>query len=136
MSVQAAMDEAIRKLGGVARLGARLGVAHSTVVRWRQSGRPPAARVAEIEAATGVARHRLRPDVFAAAKPAAPAEADLHAQAAALDLNPQAIAENALRQAISAEKARRWLEENREAIEAHNRWVEQHGLPLAEYRTF
>lgn len=29
-----------------------------------------------------------------------------------------------------------WLEENREAIEASNAWVEKHGLPLAKYRQF
>ena len=29
-----------------------------------------------------------------------------------------------------------WMEENREAIEASNAWVEKHGLPLAKYRQF
>lgn len=29
-----------------------------------------------------------------------------------------------------------WIEENREAIEASNAWVEEHGLPLAKYRQF
>ena len=29
-----------------------------------------------------------------------------------------------------------WIEENREAIEASNAWVEKHGLPLAKYRQF
>jgi len=29
-----------------------------------------------------------------------------------------------------------WLKENRAAIELSNAWVEQHGLPLAEYRRF
>jgi antitoxin CcdA len=29
-----------------------------------------------------------------------------------------------------------WIEENREAIEASNAWVERHGLPLAKYRQF
>ena len=32
------------------------------------------------------------------------------------------------------ERARRWLEENREAIEGWNRYVEEHDLPLEEYR--
>lgn len=30
----------------------------------------------------------------------------------------------------------RWIEENMEAIEASNRWVAEHGLPLAKYRKF
>jgi antitoxin CcdA len=55
---------------------------------------------------------------------------------AALGLDAAALAERAVREAISAEKARRWLEENREAIEASNAWVEKHGLPLAKYRPF
>jgi antitoxin CcdA len=29
-----------------------------------------------------------------------------------------------------------WMEENREAIESSNAWVEKHGLPLAKYRQF
>lgn len=37
-------------------------------------------------------------------------------------------ARNAVREA--------WIEENREAIEASNAWVEKHGLPLAKYRQF
>ena len=42
-------------------------------------------------------------------------------------------------EAIEAERAARgarWQQENREAIEACNRWVEEHGLPLSEYRLF
>lgn len=37
-----------------------------------------------------------------------------------------------VRQAVRAA----WIEENREAIEASNAWVEKHGLPLAKYRRF
>ena len=29
-----------------------------------------------------------------------------------------------------------WIEENREAMEASNAWVEKHGLPLEKYRQF
>ncbi len=29
-----------------------------------------------------------------------------------------------------------WIEENREAIEGWNAWVEKNGLPLERYRTF
>lgn len=33
-------------------------------------------------------------------------------------------------------EARRWRAENAEAIKAWNAWVEEHGLPLEEYRMF
>lgn len=132
------MDDAIRAAGGVEALGDRLGCAHSSVVRWRQRGRVPADRVVAIEAATGVPRHRLRPDLYA--QPARPGMAETPApyiaEAKRLGLDPGRIAEDALRSAVADEKARRWAEENREAIEAHNAWVEEHGLILAKYRMF
>lgn len=57
-------------------------------------------------------------------------------EARTLGLDPDAIAAKAVQDAIRAEKERRWIEENREAIEAQNAWVERHGLPLAKYRMF
>ena len=38
--------------------------------------------------------------------------------------------------ATARQKAKAWLEENREAPESSNEWVEKHGLPLAKYRMF
>jgi antitoxin CcdA len=35
-----------------------------------------------------------------------------------------------------SEEGRKWLEENAEAIESMNEWVEKNGLPLAKYRMF
>lgn len=32
------------------------------------------------------------------------------------------------------QRDRAWKEENREAMEARNRWFEEHGLPLERYR--
>lgn len=58
------------------------------------------------------------------------------AEAEALGLDAAAIAARAVQDAIRAEKARRWLEENHEAIKAWNRWTEANELPLAEYRMF
>jgi antitoxin CcdA len=137
------IEDAIARAGGVARLGERLGVAHSQVVRWRKAGFPPAGRVAAIEAATGVPRARLRPDLYPSGFGEAQAalvpkshNANLPAVARALGLDPDAIAATALRKAISDEKARRWREENKEAIEAWNRWTEENELPLAKYRMF
>jgi antitoxin CcdA len=40
--------------------------------------------------------------------------------------------------AAEVKKAReaKWLEENREALESSNAYVEKYGLPLARYRLF
>jgi hypothetical protein len=35
-----------------------------------------------------------------------------------------------------SEEAKKWLEENAEAIKSWNDWVEKNGLPLQEYRPF
>jgi len=56
--------------------------------------------------------------------------------ARAAGINLSQVSEAALRDAAKAERDRRWQEEHREAIEANNAWVEQHGLPLAKYRMF
>ena len=132
--------------------GDRLGVSHTTVLRWakgqaipRGRARLEALRVATDGAVTaadffpgaktGMAETQAP---FAAEAPflEAPFLEAPFLEARALGLDAAAIATRAVQQAISAEKARRWLEENREAIAAHNRWVEEHGLPLAEYRMF
>ena len=61
---------AVEKLGagqaGIARL---LGVTPQAVNQWVSGNRPvPPRHVLAIEAATGVSRHKLRPDVFGAAE--------------------------------------------------------------------
>lgn len=61
-------------------------------------------------------------------------DADLVSEARALNVNISHAAEAGLREAIRAEKERRWLEENAEAIESSNRYIEEHGLPLEKYR--
>ena len=60
----------------------------------------------------------------------------LLADVEALDIDITAAASAGIKQAISKEKGRRWLEENREALEYFNQWVAEHGLPLAKYRMF
>lgn len=57
-------------------------------------------------------------------------------EAKALGLNVSRACEAGLEAAVKAERDRRWLEENRTAMEAYNRWVEENGVPLAEYRPF
>ena len=56
------LDQAIRSIGGVSELARRIGIAQPSVSNW---ARVPAERVAEVEAATGVSRTVLRPDLFA-----------------------------------------------------------------------
>jgi len=51
-------------------------------------------------------------------------------------INVSRACEEGLAKQISEERNRRWQEENKEAIEASNAWVEKHGLPLEKYRLF
>ena len=44
--------------------------------------------------------------------------------------------EHGLAQAVAEKRRHLWLEENREAMDAWNGHVAQHGLPLAAYRQF
>jgi antitoxin CcdA len=53
-----------------------------------------------------------------------------------LDINLSRACENGIVAAIKAEREQRWKDQNKEAIEDYNRWVEENGLPLAEYRQF
>lgn len=61
---------------------------------------------------------------------------ELLKDARALGVNISAAAEQGVSEAVRKAKEEAWLEENREAIEANNRWVEENGLPLAKYRMF
>src|SRR5436190_22875954 len=56
------LSEAISAVGGVSELARRLGIAQPSVSNWV---RIPAERVCDVEAATGVNREVLRPDLFA-----------------------------------------------------------------------
>jgi antitoxin CcdA len=56
--------------------------------------------------------------------------------AKALGINLSRACEDGLRKEISAERGRRWKEENAEAIAHWNVWVEENGLPLEKYRQF
>jgi DNA-binding transcriptional regulator YdaS (Cro superfamily) len=61
------LDKAIQALGSQQALADALGIKSPSITGWRQSGRIPVERCAAIEAATGVRRDELRPDVFGAA---------------------------------------------------------------------
>jgi antitoxin CcdA len=53
-----------------------------------------------------------------------------------LDINLSRACEQGIVVAIKAERERRWKDQNKEAIEDYNRWVDENGLPLAEFRQF
>jgi antitoxin CcdA len=53
---------------------------------------------------------------------------DLLRQARELGVNLSRTLEGQLEQLVRAERARRWQEDNREAIEAYNRFIEEHGI--------
>src|SRR5262245_12629320 len=55
------LDEAIRAAGGIGALARKLGISQPSVSNW---SRIPAERVLSVEAATGVSRETLRPDLY------------------------------------------------------------------------
>lgn len=61
---------------------------------------------------------------------------DLIEEAKRLDINISQACEEGLEQKVAKTRAEAWLEENREAIESSNAYVEKQGLPLARYRMF
>ena len=60
----------------------------------------------------------------------------LIAEAKALHINVSQAAEAGLARAVAEKRAELWLEENREAIESSNDYVNRHGLPLERFRMF
>ena len=62
----AGLDRAIEAAGGVAQLARKIGVAQPSVSNWNKV---PAQRVIAVEAATGVSRECLRPDLYSVLTP-------------------------------------------------------------------
>jgi len=62
--------------------------------------------------------------------------ADLLAKAKTYGINLSQTTEEHLADLVRQEMERRWLEENRQAIEARNRFVEEHGVFSDRYRSF
>lgn len=60
----------------------------------------------------------------------------LLSEAKALKINVSKAAEAGLIVALAEKRSELWLEENRAALDSSNSYVEQHGLPLAQYRSF
>ena len=62
--------------------------------------------------------------------------ASLLAEAKELKINVSRAAEAGLDRAIAEKRAEVWLQENRDALQSSNDYVERNGLPLAKYRQF
>ncbi|UPY37668.1 type II toxin-antitoxin system CcdA family antitoxin [Sediminicoccus sp. KRV36] len=121
--------------------GERLGVSHTTVLRWATGQAVPRGRGRMEALARATQGAVTAADFFPDAEVSVPSglaesQAPFAAEAKSLGLDAAAIAAKAVQDAIRAERARRWLAENAEAIEAWNRWTESNELPLAEYRMF
>jgi antitoxin CcdA len=61
---------------------------------------------------------------------------DIVREAKAMGLNLSQILEDELRRQVREEKIRRFQEEHKEAIEAHNRFIEEHGIWSKKYRSW
>jgi len=122
-----------------AELARRCGVHLVTVYKWRAGNNFP--RASQLQALVEATGGAVTANDFVGLANSEKRKGNTEmmpglAEAQSLGLDAAAIAARAVQEAILSEKARRWLEENREAIDAHSRWVEEHGLPLAEYRMF
>lgn len=58
------------------------------------------------------------------------------ADARELGINVSQACERGLVSEIKKTREAKWLKDNRDAIEATNAFVAEHGLPLAKYRVF
>ncbi len=64
-SAPAALQRAVSIIGSQPKTAALLGVSQTAVSKWVRLGKPlPANHVLAIEAATGISRHDLRPDIY------------------------------------------------------------------------
>lgn len=57
-------------------------------------------------------------------------------EARQLKINLSQACERGLAAEVSETKARKWRQENQAAVNAWNAYVEEHDVPLAEYRQF
>lgn len=63
-------------------------------------------------------------------------DSDLLEAAKALGVNISRACERGLAEQVSETRAERWLQENKQALESSNLFVEKNGLPLASHRQF
>ncbi|MGQ8367362.1 type II toxin-antitoxin system CcdA family antitoxin [Glaciecola sp. 1036] len=60
----------------------------------------------------------------------------LLAEAKQLGINISSSAEIGIKNALLEKKRKLWLEQNKDALESSNSFVELHGLPFDSYRNF
>ncbi len=61
----------------------------------------------------------------------------LVAKALTLQLDLSLVCERGLvRAVVDAEKGQAWRQGDPDSVEAYNRWIDEEGLPLAEFRQF
>ncbi|WP_087635483.1 transcriptional regulator [Acetobacter ascendens] len=58
------VERAIKAAGGASELSKKCGLHRTSVLFWRRLGHIPHRHVATAEAATGIPREELRPDLF------------------------------------------------------------------------
>jgi antitoxin CcdA len=63
-------------------------------------------------------------------------DAEILAEAKAMKINLSQTLEEELRKRVQDERVRRFQEEHREAFEAHNRFIEEHGIWSKKYRSW
>ena len=61
-------------------------------------------------------------------------DADLLDEAKRMRINLSELLEQRLRTIVRAEREKRWVEENREAVESINHFIDRHGLLSARLR--
>lgn len=59
-----ALQDAVAKAGGQTALARAIGKTQGHISQWLRREYVPAEEVLKIEAATGVSRHQLRPDIY------------------------------------------------------------------------
>lgn len=64
MEQMKALHRAIKTAGSMRQLGLLIGCTTSQIGMWKNRGNIPPQYVIPIEKATGVSRHRLRPDLY------------------------------------------------------------------------
>jgi DNA-binding transcriptional regulator YdaS (Cro superfamily) len=62
--IDRAIYKAIKTAGTQQKLADIVGVSKMAVSLWRKKGHIPAEHILKIEKATGVSRHKLRPDIY------------------------------------------------------------------------
>lgn len=62
--MKSAVKRAIRKVGSQSNLARLVGVTPQAVQQWEAANRVSVRKVLEVEKATGISRHDLRPDIY------------------------------------------------------------------------